>query len=205
MNKRNPYDKTIFEIGYLGEGKYNRKIHFEIYKVWRCMLQRCYAPYYLDKHPTYRDCMVCEEWLNFQNFAKWYEENYYKVKEEKMSLDKDILYKGNKLYSPSTCVFVPQRINNLFTKGNAIRGEYPIGVSYEKSCNKLTVCCNIYKNGKNKTEHLGRYSINKPFQAFYVYKKYKENYIKQVADEYKELIPKKLYDALYKYEVEIND
>jgi hypothetical protein len=36
-------------------------------------------------------------------------------------------------------------------------------------------------------------------------KNFKENYIKQVADEYKDLIPQKVYEALYRYEVEIND
>ena len=47
--------------------------------------------------------------------------------------------------------------------------------------------------------------FNTPQEAFQAYKKFKENYIKQVADEYKEYIPQKLYEAMYNYEVEIGD
>ena len=42
-------------------------------------------------------------------------------------------------------------------------------------------------------------------RLFKQYKIMKETYIKQIADEYKELIPNILYNALYKYEVEITD
>ena len=122
-----------------------------------------------------------------------------------MQLDKDILNKGNKIYSPETCVFVPQRINNLFTKSNKIRGGYPIGVNYSQNCNCLCVRCSILCEDKKKNKHLGYFSLDEPFKAFSTYKNFKENYIKKVADEYKELIPQKLYEALYKYEVEIND
>ena len=153
------------------------------------MLKRCYNSYCLNKQPTYTDCYVCELWHCYQNFAKWYEKEIYECKDEKMCLDKDILIKGNKIYSPETCVFVPNRINVLFTKSNKIRGEYPIGVNYCKRGNKLQVNCNIYENGKKKQKHLGYFPLNKPFQAFTCYKEFKENYIKQVADEYKNLIP----------------
>ena len=59
------------------------------------------------------------------------------------------------------------------------------------------------KNNKQKNVYLGDF-INKE-QAFQCYKKFKENYIKEVAEEYKNLIPTKLYEAMYKYEVEITD
>lgn len=206
---KNPYDKNTYNIGYLGKGKYcvtiNGKVT-KVYKVWRDMLKRCYDPYFLNEHPTYRDCIVCEEWHNFQNFASWWEDNLYECNNEKMCLDKDILIKGNKIYSPKTCMFVPEKINTLIIKCDSSRGEYPIGVSYDKQKNKLMVRCNIFKTNKEKFyKFLGYFPINKPFQAFTCYKNFKENYIKQIADEYKELIPQKVYDALYKYEIEIND
>ena len=204
----NPYDKTVYNVGCIGEGKYkaseNRK-STKCYMTWKSMLQRCYDPYYINKRLTYIDCFVCEEWLNFQNFAKWYEENYYECNNERTELDKDILYKDNKLYSPETCCFVPQRINTLLTKSDKSRGEYPIGVSYYEITNELRVRCSIYENNKPKNKHLGCFPLDRIEDAFKCYKQFKENYIKQVADEYKDLIPKKLYKALYRWEVKIND
>lgn len=200
----NPYDKCIYNVGCIGLGKYNYKDNSYIYDVWSKMLKRCYNPYWINKHPTYIDCYVCKEWLCFQNFAKWYEENYYEVFEERMNLDKDILYKGNKVYSPKTCIIVSERINKLFTKSDGARGEYPIGVDYCKKEKRFRARCSILDiNGKKRNKHLGMYNTSE--EAFLAYKTFKENYIKQVADEYKDLIPRELYDAMRKWEVEIND
>lgn len=206
-NVKNPYDKEVYNIGYIGKGKYKtleNKSRTKAYKIWINMIHRCYDPYYINEHLTYIDCYVCEEWHNFQVFAKWFYENYYEIKNEKMNLDKDILIKGNKLYSPETCLIVPERINTLFIKCDKSRGKYPIGVS--DCCNKygckfLTVYCQTLE----KREYLGYFPLDRPFQAFTVYKNFKEEYIKEVANEYKELIPQKLYDAMYRYEVEIDD
>ena len=100
--------RKTFGVGVTGQGEYShlvRKIngkHTKVYSVWHDMLGRCYNKKYQEKKPTYIGCTVCEEWHNFQNFAKWYEENYYEVNNEEMALDKDILIKGNKIYSPQT-------------------------------------------------------------------------------------------------------
>lgn len=197
-NIKCPFEKSMYGVGYIGEGLY-KSVKSDVYNRWNHLFTRCYNEKYIDKFPTYKDVTVCEEWHNFQNFAKWYEENYYEVDGEKMCLDKDILVKGNKVYSPDTCVFVPEKINNLFIKSNSSRGECPIGVSYHKTKKKYSSGFRV----KNKLIHLG-YFINKT-EAFNEYKKAKEKYIKQVADEYKDRIPKRLYDALYRYEVEITD
>lgn len=201
-NIKCPYEPKVYNSGYLGEGKYKCKENGKttrIYNTWNSMIERCCSQKFKNKNHTYSICKVCDEWLNFQNFAKWYEENYYEVENESMHLDKDILVKGNKIYSPNTCVFVPQSINNLFVKSNSTRGIYPIGVYYRNDINKFT---SEYTN-KNKTIKLGYF--NTPEEAFHEYKKFKENYIKEVADKYKDKIPENLYNALYKYEVEIND
>ena len=200
---KNPYFPNLKGIGYLGEGKYQSKINYKLtnqYLIWMEIIIRSYDENFHKKHPTYKDCTVCEEWHNFQNFAKWYDENYYKIPGEKMQIDKDILIKGNKIYSPDTCVFVPQRINALFIKSQNSRGKYPIGVTYHKKKYDSRVTINY------KTLHLGSYST--PEEAFQAYKVAKENHIKQVADEYKSKypqFPKKLYDAMYSYKVEIDD
>lgn len=206
-NVKNPYHKNVFEVACIGEGKYKTRENGKItkaYGYWHNMIERCYEPYYLNEHSTYRDCTVCEDWLCFQNFAKWFYKHYYEISNERMNLDKDILCKGNKVYSPENCCIIPQRINSLFTKSNAVRGKYPIGVSWHKANNKFMAYCSfLNENGKKKTKNLGYY--NTVEEAFLVYKQFKESYIKEVADEYKELISKELYKALYKYEVEMND
>ena len=163
------------------------------------MIQRSYDDDFKEREPTYKGCEVCTEWHNFQNFAEWFEDNYYKIPGEVMSLDKDVLVKGNKIYSPETCMFVPQDINILFTKCDNSRGDYPIGVSYHKQKGKYISRCNVC----NKLKHLGYF--DNPEEAFNAYKTAKEKYIKEVADKYKEYIPQKLYEAMYNYEVEIDD
>ena len=196
----NPYDKTIYGVGYIGEGNYSRTKSSDIYKKWHGMLKRCYDPYELNRHPTYIDCTVCKEWLCLQNFGKWYEENYYKIEGEEMELDKDILFKGNKIYSPQTCIFVPHNINNLFVKNNSLRGDLPIGVSFHKRDKKFYAQCNITKKEK---KWLGYFNTIE--EEFLSYKIFKEKYIKEIANKYKDLIPQKLYDAMCRYKVEIND
>ena len=197
----NPMSPTVWGIGCIGIGKFkttdeNGK-ETKCYMTWNDMYGRCYDPKFHEKHSTYENCSVAEEWHNYQAFAKWNDENYYEVGNEKMTLDKDILCKGNKVYSPETCVFVPQFINTLFVKSNKIRGKYPLGVS--KYGNKFQAQLNKY----NKKIHLGYYDT--PEEAFLAYKKAKEEYIKEVAEEYKSQIPHKLYEALVNYEVEIDD
>lgn len=206
-NIKCPYEKRYFGIGYLGEGKY--KIHdkngklTKCYNAWHDMLKRCYDEKFHKNHPTYINCKVAKKWLNFQNFAEWFYENYYEIEGQRMCLDKDILVKGNKIYSPDTCIFVPEKINTLFVKRNNDRGEYPIGVYYNKRDKKFKAQCNVCDLKERKRKNLGLYDSSQ--QAFEVYKQFKENYIKQVADEYKNKIPKKLYDAMYDYKIEIND
>lgn len=195
-----PYEKRYYQIGFLGEGEYNPIIHKKIYDEWRHILRRCCSQDFKNKYPTYEKCDIYKEWLCFQNFAKWYEENYYEIKGQKMELDKDILIKENKIYSPSTCIFVPHRINVLFIKKDKNRGKYPIGVTWREDKNKFTCRCS---DGFGKYKFLGYHTSIE--DAFACYKQFKENVIKQVADEYKDKIPQKLYEAMYKYEVEIND
>ena len=195
-----PYEKKVCGIGYLGEGEYkvseNGK-HTKHYMIWKCMLKRCYDPKCIQKNPTYTGCEVADEWHNFQLFSEWFDKNYYEIKGEVMNLDKDILCKGNKIYSADTCVFVPQNINKLFVKSDKCRGGSPIGMTYKNK--KYNAQCKV--NGKE--QYLGCYDTKE--EAFQVYKNFKEKYIKEVAEEYKDKIPEKLYNAMITYEVEIDD
>lgn len=197
---KNPYTPVIANVGYFGEGIYKstkNKKHTLYYNVWKEMIRRCYDTTKQKITPTYKDCTVCKEWHNFQNFAEWYNKNFYQIENEVMCLDKDILHKGNKIYSPDTCVFVPMSINSLFTKRQNNRGSCPIGVYFDKSKSD-----NIYKVVSNDV-YLGYCQTIE--QAFEKYKNHKEKRIKEVAEQYKDKIPKKLYNAMMKYEVEITD
>ena len=199
---KNLFFPSVYGVGYFGIGEFksideNGK-QTKCYNTWKNIHERCYDPKYHEKEPTYKNCKVCEEWNNYQIYAKWHNENYYEVGNERMELDKDILKKGNKVYSPNTCVFVPQSINVLFTKCNSERGDLPIGVS--KHGNKFRARLN---KGNGKLMCLGTYDT--PEEAFLAYKKAKEDYIKEVAEEYKDKIPCKLYEAMIAYEVEIDD
>lgn len=205
-NIKCPFERRYYGIGYLGSGNYmtsENGNHTKIYDTWNNMLQRCYSKKYQEKEPTYIGCKVCEEWHNLQNFRSWFEENYYEVEGEKMCLDKDILIKHNKIYSPDTCVFVPQTINLLFTKRNNSRGSSVIGTNQKNG--KYIARCSIFnpETGKSERKHLGIYATQE--KAFEVYKQFKEKNIKEVADYYKNRIPERLYNALYNYEVEITD
>ena len=96
----------------------------EFYQKWYHMLERCYSSQYQRRRPTYIGCTVCDEWLTFSNFKRWMEQQDWEGKD----LDKDILVKGNKIYSPETCAFVISLINQ-FTKDRANdRGDWPVGV-----------------------------------------------------------------------------
>ena len=167
------------------------------------MLQRCYDPKFHKKYPTYKGCKVEDYLLNFQHMGKWIENNYYEIEGETMCLDKDILCKGNKIYSRDTCVFVPQRINSLFTKCDNARGDNPIGVEDLPSGNYRAYC----NDGYSKKIGLGTYSTKE--EAFQVYKEYKENLIKETIDSYEGKIPEPFYsrlkEAMYNYKVEIDD
>ena len=201
-NIKSKFTKNTFGVGYLGVGKYEaskNKKDTLAYKHWSHMMERCYSGRFLTNNPTYKGCSVCEEWHNFQNFAKWFDENYYEIDGETIQLDKDILLKGNKIYSPENCVFSPKRINTLFIKCDKVRGIYPVGVNYYKKYDKFIARCSTL----DKRINLGYY--NNPEEAFNTYKIFKEQYIKEVANEYKDKIPKRLYEAMYRYVVEITD
>ena len=195
-------------IGVNNNGKYRSAVKGKVtkeYRSWNNLISRISNKKQLEKYPNYKNCSICEDWLIFDNFAKWHEENYYEIDNETMCLDKDILIKGNKIYSPETCIYVPNSINVLFTKSNKARGDFPIGVYYERDSGKFKsqLSYQEHRNSKKKRKNLGRFENYE--DAFNKYKIEKEKYIKIVADRYKDEIPLKLYNAMYNYKVEMED
>lgn len=205
---KNPYYPSIFGVGMIGE-KYpvkNGKKNTKEYYTWYHMLKRCYDEDCKKKYPTYENVTCCDEWLLYENFYEWLhsQENFDKwIQTDRSAIDKDILVKGNKIYSSETCCLVPQNVNGLFAKSDATRGSLPVGIRFNKKASVYVAeCCG---NIKTTDRYLGESKeLGKTFQ---IYKNYKENLIKQIAqEEYANSnITKRCYEAMLNYQVEIDD
>lgn len=198
-------DYKICGVGYTGKGKYKSKTKEDKitreYVIWRHMIHRCYEEDRKDRNLSYVDCEVCIEWHSFQKFAPWYHENYYSLTDGKVCLDKDILNIGNKLYSPDNCVFIPERINIFFSHFSTKhkKSEFPLGVQKIKTGrNSFRYEAKISKNGKGW--RIGRY--HKLEEACNAYKVEKEIYAKELAEEYKQVIDKRVYEILRNFKLE---
>lgn len=204
-NVKNPYYPMMLGVGMIGS-KYPSKINnkpTKEYQAWKGIIYRCFDEKTKGRNITYQDATCCEEWLCFENFYEWLHEqsNFDNWNDDKWTIDKDILIKGNKTYSPETCCLVPNNVNALFISKNNYRGDLPIGV--KRSYKSFIARCSNPITGSR--EYLGSYST--PYHAFQSYKKYKEELIKQIAKiEYgKGNITEKCYKAMMDYKVEITD
>lgn len=122
------------------------------YQTWSAMIARCYSAKVQERYPTYAGCTVSEEWHTFSAFKDWMMAQDW----EGLELDKDILVKGNQVYSPKTCVFVSRVVNNFTTDRGNDRGKWLIGVYWDKGREKfLARCRNPFTK---KKEHLGYFT-----------------------------------------------
>ena len=206
-------DKTlpsVYSVGILGD-KYltvyklpnNTYRAIKEYRVWAGMLERCYSEKSHRYNPTYNGCTVSDNFKYYPYFKEWCEKQVgfgcLDENENSWCLDKDILVKGNKTYSEDVCVFVPNEINCLFTKADRVRGKYPVGVYYRKDIKRFV----SHIHQKSSNINLGHYDC--PNEAFLVYKKAKEDYIKEIANKWKDQIDRRVYEAMINHEVEITD
>ena len=190
---------SVCGVGYLGcnlelKASYNGK-KCPIYYAWVRMFERCYSKKFHRINPTYVGCTVSEEFKDYSKRREWYDN--YPYKQDGWHLDKDLLFKGNKIYSSETCVFLPKEINSMLTHRKKSRGDYPVGVMLEKGKFRAVICT----NGIGR--RLG--SFDSVTEAFNAYKQAKESYIKEVADRWKDRIDPRAYEALYNYTVNIDD
>lgn len=172
------------------------KLETMAYRTWDRMIRRCYKKEYNKSDIKYKDCYVCEDWKYFSNFLKFFKNNYI----DGFALDKDIIKKGNKCYCPEYCCFVPQRVNNLIENRSNDRGILPIGVHQTRN---LKYQAQMAKDGK--THFIGIYDTID--EAFLAYKQTKENFIKEIAQEYYDggLITERVFNALMNYKIDITD
>lgn len=183
----------LWGVGYLGGDEYSGLTHKKIYTAWAGMLSRCYSEAYQKRRKTYIGCAVCDDWHNFQKFAKWYEENQPKGIDD-YQLDKDLLMQGNRIYSPSACTFVPREVNQALTRKTIECGDYEIGVSKNKGSR--------YFRAILHSKQIGKFSKEK--EAFSAYKSAKEKHMKELAEKYKSNLSKEAYCALLSFELLTN-
>lgn len=156
----------------LGKQKHIWKCPF--YGAWRDMMSRCYSVKRQLSQPTYVGCSVAAEWQSFMTFRAWMVCQPW----EGNVLDKDIIFTGNKLYGPTTCVFVSPALNSFLTDSAASRGDWPIGVSWHKGTGKfLSLCRNPFTG---KREYLGYFIC--PDTASSAWRKRKHEIACQYAD-----------------------
>ena len=198
---KDPYLASVYGIGVLGT-KYPSTINdvqTKEYKLWCNMLQRCYSDSLKKRRPTYEGCEVSGKFLYYEYFYEWCNKQIG-FNNNEWHLDKDLLVKGNKVYSEKTCVFLPNEINSLLTRREALRGKHLIGVYWRNT--KKAFVAQVNKN-KGSPEWLG--SFNTELEAFNAYKTAKETFIKEQANKWKGKIGERAYEALMKYKVNIDD
>lgn len=215
-NKHFNPKRTVYGVGYNIRipGKKYYSSDTKCYKTWDNMMQRSYSHNYKKNKPSYINVYVDLVWHNFQAFAPWYEEKYYDKDEKlRLQLDKDLFSKDNSChifindnktcctnggyYSPDTCCFLPIKINNLLkTRVQELCSEKIEGV-YPTSNGKYTA---RLSNGNGEKINLG--TFNDERSAWLAYKLNKELVIQSVTEEFKEYLPKHIYDKLMEYEIE---
>jgi hypothetical protein len=137
----------------------------EFYKTWSQMLKRCYCEKFKSQNPSYKDCAVCDEWLIFSNFKNW----MIIQKWEGMALDKDLILKGNKKYSPELCAFITKETNSfLLDRSHSTKNEF-IGIKPIKNSKKYRADC---RNGA-KQIYLGSFSTAE--EAHLAWKRFKHD------------------------------
>ncbi len=147
INDANYVVKKFEATGYVdGKKKQKQTWICPYYQTWKHMLMRCYSSKYQESRPTYKGCTVSEEWLTFSTFKTWMEKQDFEGKQ----LDKDFLFEGNKVYSAESCVFVTGVVNSFANDQRAKRGEWQLGVGWDKRRGKFrSRCRNPFSKGED--------------------------------------------------------
>ena len=175
-----------------GKRKQKRVWECPYYRVWANMLKRCYSTKLQERFKTYKGCSVSEEWLRFSNFRRWMEKQDW----EGMQLDKDLIFSGNKVYSKETCVFVTRVVNSFTLDCRASRGEWMIGVNWNKEKGKFrSQCSNPFTKER---EHLGYFTCEQGAHNAWLKRKLELAYL-LAAEQTDERVAKALIERYTNY------
>lgn len=179
-----------------------------VYEVWKSMKQRCTDDKYKERQPTYIGVTASSEFKNFTKFHDWwYKQVGYNL--ENVELDKDLLSKGNKIYSADTCLLIPNFVNSFLIKSDAARGDCMIGVcklgKYKNGDIRYIAQVWEYNltTGKTVRKHLG--CFRNELDAFHAYKSAKEAIAKKYAKYLQGKVDSRVIQALLDFEVNITD
>ena len=194
---------SVYGVGIVGI-RYNTNVdgkHTTEYGAWKNMLRRCYSEKGRHKFQSYDDCTVSENFKKYSYFYEWVNKQVGFNTVDDMGnifqLDKDLLSKGNKIYSETTCVFLPLEINIALAIKDSKHKKFHVGVRKNRNKYEVTCCIN------SKSTYLGLFKTE--IEAFNAYKEAKENYLKELANKWKDKIDTRAYNALMNYQVEIDD
>lgn len=193
---KNPFAPAVCGVGYLGTGRYTPSVDGKktlAYVQWHGVVRRSYDLTYKNKQASYRKTNMCKEWHCFNTYAEW----FYQQKgwDKGFQLDKDILGNGDGKYSPETCCLVPLVINSMFSSGGTCKGKWAIGVRFNKKDKKFYATT----SKKGVGSFLGCFNTEE--DAFFAYKKDKQEKVRGLAMSWKGEIEDKVFDALYNLEM----
>ena len=194
-----PYAPRVYGVGITGT-KYPCSVNGSVikeYTVWADMLKRCYDPKEHARYPGYAGCTTSDNFRYYEYFYEWCH-NQIGFNNSSWHLDKDLLFKGNKVYSEDTCVFLPAEINTALTSANTIRGELPIGVQHSQAGNYIS----SYNLGGIHYHGGTFYTVE---DAFFHYKQAKEQYLQHLAYLWEPYIDPRAFLALMHYSVNMCD
>lgn len=188
----------VWGVGINEKGKHAAQVDgvgTKIYDLWTAMLARCYGS---SKTNAYRYCTVDPRFHYFQDFAEWCTEQVG-FNESDFMLDKDMLQRGNTIYGPDTCAFIPPEMNYFYKNTKKARGDYPVGVHIEAKSGKYVA--QINKEGRRVC--LGRFTT--PEKAFHAYKTEKELQSRALAEKWKDCVDERVYNIFTELTINIED
>lgn len=169
--------RTIYGVG-INDADFKVTIYVDgkerchpVYRIWHAMMERCYSKSFTSRNPAYLGCSVDERWHYFSAFNAWAEVQNYIGRH----LDKDLIHIGNKVYSEQNCRFIPPGTNLVLLDARAARGDWPIGVHYDKANGKYKAACGTQKG----RDALG--SFSDPMDAHHAWQRRKAEVIRGCA------------------------